>query len=187
LDKLNIVGIAGSLRKGSYNRMLLRAAKEIAGEQMNIEEFDISGIPMYNTDLEKSGVPPLIEELKEKIRSSDGLLIATPEYNYSIPGVLKNVLDWASRTPKDTPLHLKPVAMMGGSGGISGTIRAQGHLRQIFAHSNMLDLKKPEVLVTKIQEKFDENGLLIDDALKQHLIRFISAFANWIRIFKNKI
>ncbi len=184
MDKLHIIGIAGSLRKGSYNRMLLRAAKELSREQMLIEEFDISEIPMYNTDVEKTGVPRVVEELKDKIRSADGLLIATPEYNYSIPGVLKNTIDWASRTPKDTPLHLKPVAMMGGSGGISGTIRAQGHLRQMLAHSNMLDLKKPEVLVTKIQEKFDENGVLTDEALKQHLIRFTNSFDNWIRIFK---
>ncbi|MBE2227243.1 MAG: NAD(P)H-dependent oxidoreductase [Ignavibacteria bacterium] len=184
MDKLNIVGIAGSLRKGSYNRMLLEAAKEIATDSMTIEEFDLSGIPMYNTDVEKSAVPQIVTEFKEKIRAADGLLISTPEYNYSVPGVLKNAIDWASRMPKDTPLHQKPVAMMGGSGGISGTIRAQGHLRQILAHSNMLDLKKPEVLVTKIQEKFDGNGVLTDDALKQHLIRFLAAFENWIRIFK---
>jgi len=184
LDKLHIIGIAGSLRKGSYNKMLLNAARELAADKMMIEEFDISGIPMFNTDVEQIAVPEIVVELKEKIRQADGLLIATPEYNYSIPGVLKNTIDWASRTPKDTPLHLKPVAMMGGSGGISGTIRAQGHMRQILAHSNMLDLKKPEVLVTKIQEKFDENGVLTDEALKQHLIRFTNAFDNWIRIFK---
>jgi len=184
LDKLHIIGFAGSLRKGSYNKMLLNAAKELSQEQMLIEEFDISEIPMFNSDVEKIGVPKVVKELKDKIRSADGLLIATPEYNYSIPGVLKNTIDWLSRTPKDTPLHLKPVAMMGGSGGISGTIRAQGHLRQILAHSNMLDLKKPEVLVTKIQEKFDENGVLTDEALKQHLIRFTNSFDNWIRIFK---
>lgn len=184
MDKLHIIGIAGSLRRGSYNKMLLNAAKELAEDKMLIEEFDISDIPMFNTDVEQIAVPEIVVELKEKIRHADGLLIATPEYNYSIPGVLKNTIDWASRTTKDTPLHLKPVAMIGGSGGISGTIRAQGHLRQILAHSNMLDLKKPEVLVTKIQEKFDENGVLTDEALKQHLIRFTNSFDNWIRIFK---
>jgi chromate reductase len=186
MEKLKVIGIAGSIRKGSNNKRLLRSAIGLAPENMLIEEFDIKEIPMYNPDLEKEALPGIVAEFKKKIRESDGILIATPEYNYSIPGALKNAIDWASRTPADTPLSLKPLAIMGGSGGMSGTIRAQGHLRQIVTHSNMMDMKKPEVLVTMIQDKFDEKGSLIDEKLKMHLVKFLSSFENWINQFKNK-
>lgn len=184
-DKIKILGIAGSLRNGSYNKMLLNAAAELAPESIGIETFDIKGIPFYNSDTEKAGTPDSVTAFKDKIRESDGVLISTPEYNYSIPGSLKNAIDWASRLPANSPLLMKPVAIMGGSGGMSGTIRAQGHLRQIVSHSNMLDMKRPEVLVTKIQEKFDENGKIIDEKLREHLIKFLASFESWIKLFKN--
>ena len=186
MDRLKVLGITGSLRKGSNNRKLLKAAIELAPENMLIEEFDLTGIPMYNPDLEKDTLPEIINEFKIKIKESDGILIATPEYNYSITGALKNAIDWASRTPLNTPLNLKPAAIMGGSGGMSGTIRAQGHLRQIISHSNMMDMKKPEVLVTMIQDKFDDSGNLADEKLRAHLIKFLNSFENWIKQFKDK-
>jgi len=184
-NKLKILGIAGSLRNGSYNKKLLNAAILLKQENIEIEVFDIKNIPMFNTDLEKEEIPEVVKLFKQKIKESDGLLISTPEYNYSISGALKNAIDWASRPPVNPPLMKKPVAIMGGSGGIGGTIRAQAHLRQILQHSNMMDMKKPEVLITKIQDKFDENGSLIDEPLKEHLKKFLSSFENWIKLFNN--
>lgn len=185
MDKLKVLGVNGSLRNGSNNKKLLKASIDLAPENMLIEEFDLTGIPIYNPDLEKEALPEIVSEFKNKISESNGILIATPEYNYSITGALKNAIDWASRTPLNTPLNLKPLAIMGGSGGMSGTIRAQSHLRQIISHSNMMDMKKPEVLVTMIQDKFDENGNLIDEKLKVHLTKFLKSFENWINQFKN--
>ena len=118
--------------------------------------------------------------LKEKIRESDGLLIATPEYNYSIPGVLKNVIDWISRPPAESPLNNKPLGIIGATGGLSGTIRAQLHLRQIAIFTNMIDMKRPEVLVQKASEKFDNEGNLIDQPTIQQVKKFLNAFVAWI-------
>ena len=182
---LKILGINGSLRKGSYNKKLLNAAILLKQENIEIEVFDLKDIPMFNTDLEKEEIPEAVKIFKEKIEESDGLLISTPEYNYSIPGALKNAIDWASRPSGNSPLIKKPVAIMGGSGGMSGTIRAQTHLRQILQHSNMMDMKRPEVLVTRIQDKFDQNGTLIDEPLIEHLKKFLISFEKWIKLFKN--
>ncbi len=124
---VRVLGFAGSLRKGSYNRALLRAAGQLAPEEMSLEVFDLSPIPLYNADIEAAGVPEPVHEFKERIAAADALLIVTPEYLYSVPGVLKNALDWASRLPKDSPLNRKPVAITG-AGGLFGTVRAQGHL-----------------------------------------------------------
>ncbi|MCX7878859.1 MAG: NAD(P)H-dependent oxidoreductase [Ignavibacteria bacterium] len=179
-----ILGIAGSLRKGSYNKMLLNTAKKLAGEELNIKIYDISSIPLYNSDEEKENFPDSVKEFKEKISESDGLIISTPEYNYSIPGVLKNAIDWASRPADNSPLNGKPLAIIGGSAGMSGTIRSQLHLRQVALFTNMMDMKKPEVLVTKIQEKFDSDGNLIDENLRDHLKKFLNSFEKWITFIK---
>src|SRR5579859_2585336 len=125
-----VLGIAGSLRKGSYNKLALRAAVELKPADMEIESFDIAPIPLYDEDLRERGFPPVVQDLREKIRSADALLIVTPEHNYSMPGVLKNAIDWASRPPQQ-PLNGKPAAIMGASTGRLGTARAQYHLRQI--------------------------------------------------------
>ena len=180
MDKIKILGIAGSLREASFNKGLLRAAVELKPENMEIEIFDIKDIPAYNSDLEPDNVPAPVQELKKKISQAAGLLIATPEYNYSIPGVLKNAIDWASRPPATTPLNNKPLALMGVSGGTSGTVRSQMHLRHVAVFTNMLTMNRPEILVQKGPEKFDEQGNLKDENTREHVRKFLEAFAAWI-------
>ena len=133
---IRVLGFAGSLRQGSYNRMALRTAVELQPTDMQIETFDIAPIPVYNEDIRAQGFPTVVERFREKIRAADALLMVTPEYNYSVPGVLKNAIDWASRPP-DQPFDEKPVAIMGAAGGILGTARAQYHLRQCCVFLNM--------------------------------------------------
>jgi chromate reductase, NAD(P)H dehydrogenase (quinone) len=179
-SSLRILGIPGSLRTGSYNRALLRAAIELAPEGMEVEIFEGLGeIPSYNQDVEAKGEPQPVSQLKEAMASADGLLIATPEYNYSIPGVLKNALDWASRPPKGSPLSGKPVGLMGASGGGSGTMRSQLALRQVFVFTGCLVLPKPEVYVTRAPEKFSD-GRLEDERTREHLARFLDALGAWV-------
>ena len=151
---INILGFAGSLRKGSYNRSLLRAAPELVPKGANIEIFDLEGIPPFNQDFENQP-PEKVKEFKAKIRAADAILIATPEYNYSIPGVLKNAIDCASRPYGDNAWEGKPVAIMGASPGMLGTARAQYHLRQTFVFLNMCPLNRPEVMVPYANEKID--------------------------------
>ena len=134
-DQINVLGFAGSLRQGSYNKMALRAAIELAPAGMTIETFDLAPIEPYNEDVKQRGFPPPVQEFREKIRAADALLIVTPEYNYSIPGVLKNAIDWASRPPEQ-PFNGKPIAIMGVSPGRLGSARAQYHLRQCFVFLN---------------------------------------------------
>ena len=172
--KINILGIAGSLRKQSYNRGLLQAAKELAPPSCNLEIFDLDNIPLYNQD-DEAQFPQSVTLLKTKIRAADAILIVTPEYNYSIPGVLKNALDWASRPYGDGAWDNKPVAIMGASMGEQGTSRAQYHLRQVFVTLNMHALNKPEVMVNFAQNKFDDKGQLIDPKTRQKIAELLTA------------
>src|SRR5712691_1249932 len=151
---LRVVGICGSLRAQSYNRALLRAAHELAPPGMQIADFDIAPLPPYNQDVESVGIPEPVAALKRAIGDADGLLIASPEYNYGIPGVLKNAIDWASRPPGKSPLNGKPAAIMGASMGTGGTIRAQLQLRQAFLFTDTPVLSRPEVYVARAQERF---------------------------------
>jgi chromate reductase, NAD(P)H dehydrogenase (quinone) len=151
---VQILGIAGSLRRGSFNAATLRAAQELTPAGMTIESFDISAIPLYNEDVRQQGFPAPVEDLRARIKAADGLLIVTPEYNYSIPGVLKNAIDWASRPPEQ-PFDGKPIGVMGASAGIHGTSRAQYHLRQCFVFLNGLVMNRPEVMIPQAQNKFD--------------------------------
>jgi chromate reductase len=184
-DRLKIIGIAGSLRKRSYNRFLLEAARELSQDIFDINLYDLSGIPMYDGDLDNDiSRPVAAEKFKLAIAESDGMLIATPEYNYSIPGVLKNAIDWASRPVNSSPLNMKPLGIMSTSGGMYGGVRAQNHLRQIVQSANMMDMKRPEMIVPKEQEKFDSTGKLIDEGTKLHLLKYIAAYEKWIHIFK---
>jgi chromate reductase, NAD(P)H dehydrogenase (quinone) len=176
---MNVLGISGSLRQKSWNTGLLRAAAGMVPEGMNIEVFDLSAIPMYNADNDGAAMPAVVKEFKSRIVSSDAVLIATPEYNYSVPGILKNAIDWASRSPKDSPLNGKPVAMMG-AGGVMGTVRAQLHLRQILLYNGTLILPKPEVYVSKGWEKFDGEGNLIDESSKKQILALLEALRAWI-------
>ena len=177
---IHVLGISGSLRKDSYNTGLLNAASELLPESMTLEKYDLSRVPLYNDDVRAIGYPKPVQEFRERIAAADALLIATPEYNYSIPGVLKNAIDWASRSP-DPPLDGKPVAIMGASTGNFGTVRAQMHLRQICLFCNMLPVNKPEVLVMRAQEKFDSSGRLVDETAREFVRDLLMALADWTR------
>jgi chromate reductase len=179
-DKMKILGLAGSLRKGSYNKMLLAAARELSPDGMEIEPFDLEGIPVFNQDTERDPHPK-VKDLKEKIKAADGLLIVTPEYNYSVPGVLKNAIDAASRPYGTSPFDGKPVAIMGTSIGMLGTARAQYHLRQSLVFLNAHPLNTPEVMVPFADQKFDRAGKLTDEATREKLREFLAAFARWVR------
>ncbi len=180
-NKLKVLGIAGSLRKDSINKSLLKASQQLAPENMEIEIYNLSDIPLYNEDIRIQEEPKSVKDIKERIKLSDGLLIATPEYNYSIPGVLKNAIDWISRPPAASPLNNKPLAIMGATGGISGTVRAQLHLRQVAIFTNMITMNRPEILVQKANEKFDKEGNLTDESTREHVKKFLIAFADWIK------
>ncbi len=177
---LTILGIAGSLRKASCNRAVLSAAQQLAPKDSPIEIFDLEGIPVFNQDNEDPA-PARVAEFKKKIRTTDAILFVTPEYNYSIPGPLKNAIDWASRPYGDNAWDGKPVAMMGASPGMLGTARAQYHLRQCFVFLNMYPLNKPEVMINNCTERFDEQGNLSDEDTREHIRKLIHALANWTR------
>jgi chromate reductase, NAD(P)H dehydrogenase (quinone) len=178
--RVHILGIAGSLRKGSLNRMLLRAAGELLPEGVTLEEFDIAGIPVFNQDSENP-LPESVARLKERIEEADAILFATPEYNYSVPGVLKNAIDWASRPQGGNSWQGKPVAMMGASMGLMGTSRAQYHLRQMFVFLDMYPVNKPEVMIASAHQKFDEEGRLTDAKAREMVGRLVESLAAWTR------
>jgi chromate reductase len=173
------LGIAGSLRKASLNRAALRAAQKLAPEGVSIEIFDLEGIPPFNQDVE-ADPPERVVEFKQCIRAADAILMVTPEYNYSIPGVLKNAIDWASRPYGDSAWEGKPVAIMGASVGPLGTSRAQYHLRQVFVFLNMFALNRPEVMIANATRRFDENGNLTDEDTKAHIQKLLAALVAWV-------
>lgn len=177
-DKVKILGIAGSLRKGSFNQSALRAAVELVPKNAEIEVYDIDGFPGYNQDLD--GEPPAkVTEFKQKIREADAILISSPEYNYSIPGVLKNAIDWASRPYGDSAWNGKPAAIMGASPGAVATARMQYHLRQVMVFLNMFPLNQPEVMIGHCADKFDAEGNLTDEATKTHITKMLNALVDW--------
>jgi chromate reductase len=180
MAKLKILGIAGSLRQGSYNKSALRAAQQSVPADAEIEIFDLNGIPPFNEDDEKNP-PERVVEFKKKIREADAILFVTPEYNYSIPGVLKNAIDWASRPYGDSAWANKPAAIMGASVGNLGSARAQYHLRQVFIFLNIHDMKQPEVMIAAASQKFDAQGNLTDEPTKDYLRRFLAAFVAHIK------
>ena len=183
---MHVLGFAGSLRKGSYNRMLLRQAVSLSPDCMTIEVFDLEGIPPFNQDLELS-MPGKVINFKSKIKAADALLIVTPEHNYSIPGVLKNAIDWASRPYGDNAFNGKPVAIMSASTGMLGGSRAQYHLRQSFVFLNMYAVEKPEVFVTFADKKFDAVGNLLDDKTRDLIRELLVTLSKWAaRINQNK-
>ena len=177
---VKILGIAGSLRKTSYNRGALRAAQEVAGPDASIEIFDLGGIPMFNQDNDNPSPVP-VAQFKAKIREADAVLICTPEYNYSIPGVLKNAIDWASRPYGDSAWDGKPVAIMGASPGRFGTARAQYHLRQCFVFLNMRALCQPELMIADASDKFDDQGNLVDQDTRDRIKKLVEALVAWTR------
>ncbi len=178
--KIKILGIAGSLRKQSYNRGLLQAALEVVPPNCQLDIFDLEEIPLYNQDKE-TNLPPSVVRLKTAVRAADAILIATPEYNYSIPGVLKNAIDWASRPYGDSAWDNKPVALMGASPALQGTSRSQYHLRQVFVYLNMHPLNRPELMIGSAENKFDSQGKLTDPKAHQKIGELLVALATWAR------
>lgn len=174
MHKISILGFAGSLRKGSFNKALLRAAAELLPENASLEIYDLEGIPLFNQDLEGQPLPK-VKEFKAKIRAADAILIATPEYNYSIPGVLKNAIDCASRPYGDNAFAGKPAAIMGASPGMLGTARAQYHLRQSFVFLDVHTLNHPEVMVPYAHDKIDAEGRLTDPKAKELIAELIKS------------
>jgi chromate reductase len=173
-----ILGIAGSLRRDSFNKAALRAAQKLAPQGATLEIFDIDGIPPYNQDDEKSP-PAKVVEFKRKIREADAILFATPEYNYSVPGVLKNAIDWASRPYGDSAWAKKPVAVMGASPGSLGTARAQYHLRQMFVFLDMYAVNQPEVMIAGAAQRFDAQGNLTDETSRKLIQQLLLNLVGW--------
>ena len=178
---LKVVSFSGSLRKGSINTAALRALKALAPADLAIDIFDLSEIPLYNDDLRTGpGYPPSVQSFRDALKAADGVLIATPEYNYSIPGVLKNAIDWASRPPEQ-PFDGKPIGILGASPGALGSSRAQYHLRQCFIYLNGQVMNRPEVMIGQANSKFDAEGNLTDQGTSDFLKGFLASFADHIR------
>ena len=177
---IRILGIAGSLRRASYNRAALRAATELVPEGAAVDIFEIDGLPGFSED-EEQNPPAKVVELKRRIRESDAVLFVTPEYNYSIPGVLKNAIDWASRPYGDSAWSGKPAAIMGASLGAIGTARAQYHLRQVMVFLNMFPLNQPEVMVGGADERFDTVGNLTDEETREYVRLLVQSLVDWTR------
>jgi chromate reductase len=182
-DQIKILGIAGSLRKQSYNKGALRAAQKLCPEGATIEVFDLAGIPPFSQDDEKN-VPPKVNEFKQKIRSADAILLATPEYNYGMPGVLKNAIDWASRPYGDNAWSGKPVALMSAALSMGGGVRAQYQLRQAFVFLNMEAVVQPEVAIGNAPERFDKEGNLTDETSKKLIGQLLRNLVDKARLLK---
>lgn len=179
--QIHILGIAGSLRQGSYNASVLRAAVELVPTGATLEIFDINGIPLFCQDEERDP-PAEVIRLKSRIREADAILIATPEYNYSVPGVLKNAIDWASRPYGDSAWSGKPAAIMGASVGALGTARAQYHLRQMMVFLDMHPINQPEVMISAASQRFDEQGNLIDAASRDLISKLLEKLVERARL-----
>jgi chromate reductase len=179
-QKIEILGFAGSLRKDSFNKALLRTAAEVAPADVELKTFDLEGILPFNEDLEKEPTAR-VKEFKAQIRRAGAILIATPEYNYSMPGVLKNAIDVASRPYGDNAFESKPVAIMGASIGTLGTARAQYHLRQSCVFLNMYPLNRPEVMVSAVQDKVNETGRITDEKTRAKVKELLQALVAWTR------
>ena len=175
---VHVLAICGSLRQGSYNMAALRTAIELKPPSITIEIAEIGAIPLYNEDVRAQGFPPPVETLRQQIKAADALLFVTPEYNYSMPGVLKNAIDWASRPP-DQPFAGKPAAIMGASAGMAGTARAQYDLRRSCVFLDMHPLNKPEVLIGQAQTKFDASLRFTDEAGRGFIRDLLVALERW--------
>jgi chromate reductase, NAD(P)H dehydrogenase (quinone) len=180
---VKVLGISGSLRKASYNTMALRAAQKLAPAGITVETFDLAPIPLYNDDVRSAGYPEPVARLRVAMAAADALLVVTPEYNFSVPGVLKNAIDWASRPP-DQPFNEKPMAIMGASPGATGTARAQYHLRQMMVFLNAFPINKPEVFIANCAQKFDAEGNLTDETTRGFVKQLLESLAAWTRRLK---
>ncbi|MBA2613377.1 MAG: NAD(P)H-dependent oxidoreductase [Bacteroidetes bacterium] len=177
-DNYHFLAISGSLRKKSFNTMVLKAAQKLAPSTIVIEHLSIADIPMYNFDLHEKVFPESIEKICTAIKTADAVIIVTPEYNYSIPGVLKNVIDFLSKHPTK-PFDRKAVGIISASPSLLGGVRAQFHLRQILVAVNAITMNIPEVVITQVNTKFDEEGTLNDEKTKEFLKKYIAELADF--------
>ena len=180
---IKIVGICGSLRQASYNKAALRVAGEVLPPDMTLETAEIGDFPLYNADLQAGGFPASVQRVAAQVKAADGLLFVTPEYNFSVSGVLKNAVDWLSRLSPQ-PCDDKPVAMMGAAAGALGTGRAQYDLRRICVFLNMHPLNKPEVFIGAAHTKFDAAGKLTDEPTREFIKQLMAALDVWVRRLK---
>jgi len=181
MSKMNILGIVGSLRKDSYNRLALKAAQELVPDGVVLNLIELHGIPVFDQDNEMAP-PAAVLEFKKRILAADAVLFATPEYNYSIPGGLKNAIDWASRPYGESAWRGKPAAIMGASVGSLGTARAQYHLRQILVTLDMPTVNQPEVMIGNAAQRFDQNGRLTDEPTRQLILKLLGALVQLVQI-----
>lgn len=180
MDEIIILGIVGSLRKDSYNLAALKAAQELAPEGVMLNLIDLHGIPIYDQD-DEMALPACVLEFKRQILAADAILFATPEYNYSISGGLKNAIDWASRPYGDSAWIGKPAAVMGASTGNLGTARAQYHLRQILVTLNMPTVNQPEVMIANAAHRFDQDGWLTDEPTREIIAKLLAALVELVK------
>jgi len=174
---MHILGISGSLRQGSLNTAVLRSCAALLPDGVTFSLADLAAVPLYNEDLRVQGLPLSVQQLREQIKAADAIVIATPEYNYSFPGVLKNAIDWASRPPEQ-PFDGKPIALIGATPGGLGTSRAQYQLRQVFIYLNGHVLNRPEVMISAAPSKFDADGKLVDETTTENLRKLLTALCD---------
>lgn len=179
-DPVSILGISGSLRAQSWNTKLLTAAASLLPPDATLTTFDLAEVPLYNEDLRAQGYPSAVTALRAAVAAADAVLLVTPEYNYSIPGVLKNALDWASRPPSP-PFGGKVAATLGASTGLHGAVRAQNHLKEVLRGLGCIVLPRPEVYVGRVEEKFDATGKLVDEATRKFVGELLANLANLAR------
>ena len=177
--KIQLLGISGSLRRGSFNTALLRAAEALAPQDVGLRIFDLSDLPLYNGDVEAAGDPVAVSELKRAIREADGIVFASPEYNHSFSGVIKNAIDWASRDREHGSLAGKPVTMMG-AGGMGGTARAQSHLENVLSETGSLVMTKPGIFISNAWDRFDADGGLADEGTRGAIADHMQKFRSWV-------
>jgi chromate reductase len=180
---LIFLGISGSLRQGSLNTATLRTLPELAPPGVKIESGEIGDLPLYNDDLRQAGYPAAVQRLRDQVQRADAIIFVTPEYNYSVPGVLKNAIDWVSRPP-DQPFAGKPASMMGASPGGLGTGRAQYHLRQVGVYLDLKFLNGPEIMISQAKERFDPEGRLIHEPTREFIRKHLLALQHWTRVIQ---
>jgi chromate reductase, NAD(P)H dehydrogenase (quinone) len=181
MSEIKVLAFAGSLRDDSYNRRMLEVARDVAPAGMEIAIYDIDDIPLFDQDLEKQGFPEAVRRFQKAIAAADALLIATPEYQHGMTGVLKNALDWASRPPRESPMRNKPAAVLSATPGSTGGVRAQEQLRQTLTYNNVLTVPAPEVQVARVHEKFDDDGNFTDEDGKKFLRQLLDNLASLCR------
>ena len=181
---IKVLGLCGSLRKGSFNRMALKAASELMPGGMTMSTHEIHDIPLFNADVQAAGWPAPVKALRDAVGAADAILFATPEYNHSVTGVLKNAIDWASRPP-DQPFKGKPCAIIGASPGVMGSVRSQVHLRDICVFLDLHPVNQPEVMIGNADKRFDVEGKLTDETTRKFLGQLMTAFADWCHKLKS--